>query len=139
MIQTVLIAQMFSHYVQSRPQTIVNTTTTTLAGAVNTYANNIVNTNKFDNGISFHNSSPEKLYNFKIPDTFTNNAVFEFEIIYDMQLVVNIVQADDRGEFYKFQCTLIVCDEDEEELISNDSNAVDFNKFKPHLPIKKSN
>ena len=129
----------FSHSVQSRPQTIVSTTTTTLAGAVNTYTNNIANTNKFDNGISFHNPSPDKLYNFKIPNTFTNNTVFEFEIIYDMQVGVNIVQADDRGEFYKFQCSLIIHDEDEEELISNDSNTVDLNKFKPHFPLKKSN
>ena len=32
----------------------------------------------------------------------------------------------------------IICDEDEEELISNDSNTVDFDKFKPHFPLKKS-
>ena len=128
----------FSHSVQSRPQTIVSTATTTLAGAINTYNNNIANTNKFDNGISFHNPSPDKLYNFTIPNTFTNNTVFEFEIMYDMQVGINIVQADDRGEFYKFQCSFIICDVDEEELISNDSNTVDYNKFKPHFPLKKS-
>jgi hypothetical protein len=128
----------FSHSVQSRPQTFVSTVTTTLAGAVSTYNNNIANTNKFDNGISFHNPSPDKLYNFTIPNTFTNNTIFEFEIIYDMQIGVNIVQADDRGEFYKFQCSFIICDVDEEELISYDSNTVDFGKFKPHFPLKKS-
>ena len=128
----------FSHSVQSRPQTFVSTVTTTLAGAVSTYNNNIANTNKFDNGISFHNPSPDKLYNFTIPNTFTNNTVFEFEIMYDMQVGINIVQADDRGEFYKFQCSFIICDVDEEELISNDSNTVDYNKFKPHFPLQKS-
>ncbi len=46
------------------------------------------------------------------------------------------VQTNDRGEFYKFQCSLVIYDEDETELISNDSNTVDFNKFKPHFPIK---
>jgi hypothetical protein len=56
-----------------------------------------------------------------------------------MQVGINIVQADDRGEFYKFQCSFIICDVDEEELISNDSNTVDYNKFKPHFPLKKSN
>ncbi len=86
------------------------------------HANNIANTNKFDNGISFHNPSPDKLYNFTIPNTFTNNTVFKFEIIYDMQVVVNIDQADDRGECYKFQCSLIIHDADEEELLSNDSH-----------------
>ena len=128
----------FTHSVQSRPQTIVSTTTTTLAGAVNTYANNIVNTIKFDNGISFFNPSPDKLYNFTIPNTFTNNTVFEFEIIYDMQVGVNIIQADDRGEFYKFQCSLVIYDEDEENLLSHDSKDVDYDKYKPHFPLKKS-
>jgi hypothetical protein len=98
------------------------------------YTNNITDTNKFDNGINFHNPSPDKLCNFIIPNTFTNNTVFEFEIVYDMQVGVNIIQADDRGEFYEFQCSLIIHDQDEEELLSNDSNTVDFNKFKPHFP-----
>ena len=128
----------FSHSIQSRPQPVATTTTTTLAGAVNTYANNIGNVTIFNNGISFFNGSPDKLYNFTIPSTFTNNTVFEFEIVYDMQVGVNIVQADDRGEFYKFQCSFIICDEDEEELISNDSNTVDLSKFKPHFPLKRS-
>ena len=51
---------------------------------------------------------------------------------------VLIFQADDRGEFYKFQCSFIICDVDEEELISYDSNTVDVSKFKPHFPLKKS-
>ena len=114
----------------------MSTATTTTNGPLNTYINNITNTNKFDNGISFHNPSPDKLYNFTIPNTFTNNTAFEFEIMYDMQVGTNIVQADDRGEFYKFQCSFIICDVDEEELISNDSNTVDLSKFKPHFPLK---
>ena len=52
---------------------------------------------------------------------------------------INLVRVDDNTEFYKFQCSLIIHDEDEEELISNDSNTVDLNKFKPHFPLKKSN
>ena len=51
----------------------------------------------------------------------------------------NIVLADDSELFYKFQCSLIICDEEEQDLISNDSNTVDFDKFKPHFPLKKSN
>ena len=107
----------FSHSVQSRPQTFVGTATTTANGPLNTYINNITNTNKFDNGISFHNPSPDKLYNFPISKTFTNNTVFEFEIMYDVQVGVNIVQADDRGELYKFQGSFIICDVDEKALI----------------------
>ena len=130
---------LFSHSVQSRPQSVVETDTTILAAVTTTYTNNIYHLIKYDSGISFFNPSPDKLYNFTIPNTFTNNSIFEFEIIYDMHVGVNIVQVEDRGEFYKFQCSLIICDEDEEELVSNDSNIVNYDKFKPHFPLKKPN
>ncbi len=52
-------------YLYNGIKTIVSTTTTTLNGPSNTYDNNIANTNKFDNGISFHNPSPDKSYNLK--------------------------------------------------------------------------
>ena len=123
---------------QSRQQRVVSTNTTTLAGAINTYNNNIEIRNAYDNGITFFNPSPDKLYNFTISNTFTNNTVFEFEIIYEMDNGINIVPVDDNTEFYKFQCSFIICDVDEEELISNDSNTVDLSKFKPHFPLKKS-
>ncbi len=77
------------------------------------------------------------MYNFTIPNTFTNNTVFEFEIIYEINACNNIVLADDNELIYKFQCSLIICDEDEEELTSNDSKTVDFDKFKHHFPLKK--
>ena len=54
-----------------------------------------------------------------------------------MRADVNLSTAD-RGAFYKFHCSFIICDYDEEELISNDSTIVDFDKFKPHFPLKKS-
>ena len=128
----------FAYSVQSRQQRVVSTNTTTLAGAINTYNNNIETRNVYDNGITFFNPSPDKLYNFTISNTFTNNTVFEFEIIYEMDNGINLVQVDDNTEFYKFQCSFIICDVDEEELISNDSNTVDLSKFKPHFPLKKS-
>ena len=74
---------------------------------------------------------PDKLYYLIIPNTFTNNTVFEFEIQYDMQVDANIIQADDRGEFYKFECSLVIYDEDEQDLTSNDTNTVNFDKYKP--------
>ena len=126
----------FSHSVQSRPEPIVRTLTTTLAGAVSTYNNQALNINYYNTGISFFNPSPDKLYNFTIPNTFTNNAIFEFEITYEMNVGDNLVLADDNELFYKFQCSLIICDEEEQDLISNDSNTVDFDKFKPHFPLK---
>ena len=51
---------------------------------------------------------------------------------------VNIIMAEDQIDFYRFQCSLIICDVDEEELTSNDSNTVDLSKFKPHFPLKRS-
>ena len=128
----------FASSVQSRQQRVVTTDTTTLAGAINTYDNVVAIRNVFDNGIRFFNPSPDKLYNFTIPSTFTNNTVFEFEIIYEMNNNEDIIMADDSAEFYKFQCSLIICDVDEEELTSNDSNTVDLDKFKPHFPLKRS-
>ncbi len=69
----------FASSVQSRQQRVVTTDTTTLAGARNTYDNVVAVRNIFDNGISFFNPSPDKLYNFTIPSTFTNNTVFEMK------------------------------------------------------------
>ena len=97
----------------------------------------IANTYSFERGLSFVNPSPDQLYNFTIPNNFTNNTIFEFELIFLMRTGLNLSVAD-RSSFYKFQCSFIICDVDEEELISNDSNTVDYNKFKPHFPLKKS-
>ena len=92
----------FSHSVQSRPITYTQLSSGVIAGATTTYTNQSFNALKFDGGISFFNPSPDKLYNFTIPNTFTNNTVFEFELIYDMPTGQNFVVADDRSEFYKF-------------------------------------
>ena len=97
----------------------------------------IANTYSFERGLSFVNPSPDKLYTFTIPNNFTNNTIFEFELIFLMRTGLNLSVAD-RSSFYKFQCSFIICDVDEEELISNDSNIVDLSKFKPHFPLKKS-
>ena len=96
-----------------------------------------VNLINFERGVNFLNSSPDKLYNFNIPSNFTNNTVFEFELIYFMRTGINLT-IDDKFSFYKFQCSFVIYEEDEEDLISNDSNTVDLSKFKPHFPLKKS-
>ena len=111
---------LFSHCFQSRDVPGV---------AINTYS--------FDRGLSFTNPSPDKLYNFTVPNNFTNNTIFEFELLYFMRPGINL-NVTDKSNFYKFQCSFIICDVDEEELISNDSNTVDLSKFKPHFPLKKS-
>ena len=96
-----------------------------------------VNLYNFERGISFFNTNPDKLYNFTIPNNFTNNTVFEFELIYQMRTGVNL-DLTDRFSFHKFQCSFIIMDYDEQELISYDSNEVDYDKYKPHFPLKKS-
>ena len=135
---------MFVGCVQSNAETYVNidtvssTLATTLIPSVSTYNNTIQKEYVYNGGINFINPSPDKLYNFTIPNTFTNNTSFDFELIYDMNVGENIVMADDSTDFFNFKCSLIIQDEDEEELISNDSNTVDLSKFKPHFPLKKS-
>ena len=42
----------------------------------------IANTYSFERGLSFVNPSPDKLYTFTIPNNFTNNTIFEFELIH---------------------------------------------------------
>jgi hypothetical protein len=53
-----------------------------------------------------------------------------------MRLNIDMDRPTDRGEFYKFQCSFIICDYDEDELISNDSNIVNYDKYKPYFPLK---
>jgi hypothetical protein len=95
------------------------------------------NSYNFERGISFFNTNPDRFYNFTIPSTFTNNTTFDFELIYQMRSGLNL-STTDRGSFYKFHCSFIICDYDEEELISNDSTIVDYDKYGPHFPLKKS-
>ncbi len=129
----------FSHSIQSRVQSLISLSTSNVdVAGLTTYINQLDNFNRYDLGISFINPAPEKSYNFFIPNTFTNSTQFEFEIVYDMRLNVNIDRPTDRGEFYKFQCSFIICDYDEDELISNDSNTVNYDKYKTHFPLKKS-
>jgi hypothetical protein len=129
---------LFSHSFQARTNPVVVQEESNTAAAVTTHIHSIVNYYSNDLGVSFHNPSPDKLYNFTIPNTFTNNTVFEFEIIYNMKNGIDITIADDEIDFYRFQCSLIICDVDEEELTSKDSNTVDLDKFKPHFPLKRS-
>jgi len=128
----------FSHCSQVRTMPVVVQEESHTDVDVTTHTHSVINYYCNDFGISFHNPSPDKLYNFTIPNTFTNNTVFEFEIIYNMKNGVDIIMAEDEIDFYRFQCSLIICDVDEEELTSNDSNTVDLSKFKPHFPLKRS-
>ena len=128
----------FSHTSQVRTIPVVRQEYSTADADVTTHTDSVINCFCNDFGISFHNTSPDKLYNFTISNTFTNNTVFEFEIVYNMKNGVDIILAEDEIDFYRFQCSFIICDVDEEELTSNDSNTVDLDKFKPHFPLKRS-
>ncbi len=55
-----------------------------------------------------------------------------------MNVGENIIMADDATDFLNLKCSLIILDEDEQDLTSNDSNTIDFDKYKPHFPLKKS-
>ena len=107
-------------------------------------SNDLTNVLNYENGISFHNTSHERFYTFTIPPGFTNNTYFDFEIIYLMALdnvataaggggniYHNLDRTTDRADFYKFQCSFVIYDVEEEELLSNEGNIVDYKRFGP--------
>jgi len=128
----------FSHSINAKTQIYTDPVTNDIANILN-----------YDNGVSFHNTATDKLYTFSIPPNFTNNSVFEFELIYLMALdnvatpalgpnVYHYIdRATDRGDFYKFQCSLVVYDVEEEELLSSTGNIVDYDRMGPTAPAKR--
>jgi len=80
------------------------------------------------------NPEPKTLYNFDITQSFLNSPYFEFELMYltlDVALPIPT-------ELTNFQLSLIIQDVDEEELLSQDTNNVDWKNWKPHFPPKKA-
>ena len=76
--------------------------------------------------LTFHNSYPEMLYNFSIPQNFFQNGFVEFQITYPN---IDVVQ-DSLNRFY---ISLVVYDIDEQELLLKDTPDVDYKNFAPHV------
>ena len=76
--------------------------------------------------LTFHNSYPEMLYNFSIPQNFFQNEFVEFQITYPN---IDVVQ-DSLNRFY---ISLVVYDIDEQDLLLKDTSDVDFKNFAPHV------
>jgi len=87
-------------------------------------------------GLNFINTNADKLYTFTIPQNFTNNSIFEFEILYHMLVTKNLTLSEDAIFFQRFQCSLVIYDVEEAELLSSAGEEVDFSKIKPQLPVK---
>jgi len=83
--------------------------------------------NKID---TFFNPNPEKLYNFDISSNFLKNGYLEFEIIYDMYQGQNIENANIRSLTF-FQVSFVIFEEDEEELLSKDTDELNPKLMKP--------
>ena len=90
--------------------------------------------------ITYINPSPKILYNFIISENFFQQSAIEFELIFEMDdgvdLNDNTSGNDGEYDFTKslehFQCSLIIYEEEEEELILKDGgNVVDFKRFGP--------
>lgn len=83
--------------------------------------------NKLD---TFFNPYPEKLYNFDISSNFLRNGFLDFELIYDMYHGVNIENENIRSLTF-FQISLVIYEENEEELLLKDTDDVNFKLMKP--------
>jgi len=83
--------------------------------------------NSDNNGRLFVNTAPDTLYNFNIDNSFLNNGIFEFELIYDIGNVIKLDNTinqfmyvpqtinfdNDKDDFEAFQISLIVMDIEE--------------------------
>ena len=77
------------------------------------------------------------MYNFDIPNqNFLNQNVLEFELIYYVKNGNDLTTGDDI-DFLNFQCSLVIYDIDEEELLLKDTDEVNFKLMKPQNPIFK--
>lgn len=83
--------------------------------------------NKLD---TFFNPYPEKLYNFDISSNFLRNGFIDFELIYDMYHGVNIENENIRSLTF-FQISLVIYEENEEELLLKDTDDVNSKLMKP--------
>jgi hypothetical protein len=97
------------------------------------------------NETTYINPSPKILYNFTISDNFFQQSVIEFELIYEMKdgVDLNDITSGILGEYdftkslEHFNCSLIIYEEEEEELILKDGgNVVDFKRFGPTAQYK---
>lgn len=79
---------------------------------------------------TFFNPYPEKLYNFDISSNFLRNGFIDFELIYDMYHGVNIENENIRSLTF-FQISLVIYEENEEELLLKDTDEVNSKLMKP--------
>lgn len=93
----------------------------------------------YNNITTFFNPNPDKLYNFNISSNFLRNSYIEFELIYDMYNGQNLTDTEIRSLTF-FQISIVIYEENEEELILKDTDEVNFKLIKPFnngIPIYK--
>ena len=116
---------------------IVHTDATTGAHSVH-YQTDLGNYMTTKTGVSFFNNNPKVLYNFDIPNqNFLNQNMLEFELIYYLRQGEQFILADDGYQLENFQCSLVIYDIDEEELLLKDTDEVNFKLMRPQNPLFK--
>ena len=90
--------------------------------------------------VTYMNPSPKILYNFPISENFLQQSKIEFELIYEMEdgVDLNDNTSGNAGEYdftkslEHFNCSLIIYEEEDEELLLKDGgNIVDYKRFGP--------
>jgi hypothetical protein len=85
----------------------------------------------FNNGNIQINPSPDVLYTFSIPNNFLRNGNIEFEIIYNMNVGIDLNLADHRKILEYLNVSLVIYDVNEEELLLTGTPSVDYGRFGP--------
>jgi hypothetical protein len=84
---------------------------------------------------TFINPSPEILYNYSIPSNFLKNGGIEFEVVYNMDVGVDLDNAHHRKSLEFFNLSLVIYDINEEELILTNTPEVDYKRFGPMINL----
>lgn len=96
--------------------------------------------------ITYINPSPKFLFNFSVSENFLQQSAIEFELIYEMddEKNLNDITSGVSGEFdytksiEHFQCSLILYEEEDDELLLKDGgNEVDYKRVGPTGQYKK--
>ena len=77
------------------------------------------------------NPSPDILYTYNIPNNFLRNGNIEFEIIYNMNVGIDLYLTDHRKILEYLNVSLVIYDVNEEELLLTGTASVDYGRFGP--------
>jgi len=77
------------------------------------------------------NPSPDVLYTFNIPNNFLRNGNIEFEVVYNMNVGIDLNLNDHRKILEYLNVSLVIYDVNEEELLLTGTPSIDYGRFGP--------